>query len=75
MKDLVLYVAKQLANHPDQVVATESEENGQILVKLTAAEDDKGKIIGREGKVIKAIRALAQAAASKQNKKAVVEVE
>lgn len=75
MKELVLYIVKQLANDPSKASVAESEQDGVVLLNLAVAEEDKGKIIGRQGKVIKAIRALAGAAAMKQGKKVSVEIE
>lgn len=74
MKDLVLFIVKQLANNPGAVSAEESESDGVLEFKLTVAEEDKGRIIGKQGKVIKAIRALASAAASKQGKRVAVDI-
>ena len=74
MKELVLFIAKQLAGHPDQISVTETEQEGTIELELCAAEEDKGKIIGKQGKVIKAIRAVVQAAAAQQNKRVIVEI-
>jgi predicted RNA-binding protein YlqC (UPF0109 family) len=75
MKDLVLHLVKNLAEHPDKVGVEESDENGVTRLQLTVAEEDKGKIIGKQGKVIKAIRAVATAAASKAGKKVAVDLD
>ena len=75
MKPLVLHLVKNLAEHPDKVDVTESEQNGVTRLQLTVAEEDKGKIIGKQGKVIKAIRAVAGAAASKAGKKVAVDLD
>jgi len=75
MKDLVLYLVKALADHPEKVAAEESDENGVTRLQLTVAEEDKGKIIGKQGKVIKAIRSVAAAAASKAGKKVAVDLD
>ena len=74
MKDLVLFMAKALADQPDKVALESKEEAGTLKLNLKLAEEDKGKIIGRQGKVIKAIRTLASAAAMKQGKKVSVEI-
>ena len=74
MKDLVLRIVKELASLPDQVAVAESEENGSLVLTLTVAEEDKGKVIGKQGKVIKAIRSVVSAAAAKSNKKTIVEI-
>ena len=75
MKDLVLYLVKSLADHPEKVVVEESDQNGVVRLQLTVAEEDKGKIIGKQGKVIKAIRSVASAAASKAGKKVAVDLD
>ncbi len=75
MKDLVLYLVKNLADHPEQADVQESEQNGSVHLHLVVAEEDKGKVIGKQGKVIKAIRAVASAAAAKAGKRVVVEID
>ena len=74
MKDLVLYLARGLSNFPDRAEVSESESGGQVTVELTVADEDKGRVIGKQGKVIKAIRALVAAAAGKAGKRSSVEV-
>ena len=75
MKDLVLFVVKKLAEHPDAVRVEADEQNGSVHLRLTVAEEDKGKIIGKQGKVIKAIRNLVSAAASKSGKRSSVDID
>ncbi len=75
MKELVEFIAKRLADHPDQVEVSETEADGVLTVHLKAADDDKGRMIGKEGKVIKAIRALAHVAAAKSGRKVRVDVD
>ena len=75
MKDLVRYLVKQLADHPDQVQVQESDQGSSVSLHLTVAEEDKGKIIGKQGKVIKAIRAVVGAAAAKAGKRSAVELD
>ena len=75
MKDLAQFLVKNLADHPDQASVQDSESEGGVTLKLVVAEEDKGKIIGKKGKVIKAIRALVSAAGAKSQKKAVVDIE
>ena len=66
MKELVEYIAKSLASNPDEVVVEEEEDDeGKVILKLTVAEEDKGKLIGREGRVAQAIRVLLRVAAVK----------
>ncbi len=70
---LVEAVVLPLVDYPDDFQATVSEESGEILVEMNVNEEDAGKVIGRQGRVIKAIRTLARAAASREG--AHVEVE
>ena len=70
MKELVEVIAKSLVDFPDEVVVTESEnEKGTLL-----AQSDMGKVIGKQGRIAKAIRAVVKAAASKEDKKVIVEI-
>ena len=75
MKELVLFMVKRLADHPDRVEVKETEAAGLLTLQLTVAEEDKGRVIGKQGKVIKAIRSVVSAVASKDGKKTVVEVD
>lgn len=75
MKELVAYFVKNLADHPDQVSIEESERAGTTHYKLNVAESDKGRIIGKQGKVIKAVRAVVAAAAAKAGKKASIDID
>ena len=54
MKELALYLVKQLSDQPDKVEVQESDQNGTLLLKVSVAEEDKGRVIGKQGKVIKA---------------------
>ena len=74
MKELVEYIAKSLASYPDEVKVTQEEENGRIILRLEVADDDKGKIIGRQGRVAQAIRALLRVAAVKDGARAILEI-
>jgi predicted RNA-binding protein YlqC (UPF0109 family) len=75
MKDLAQFLVKNLADHPDQASVQDSESDGTVTLKLVVAEDDKGKIIGKKGKVIKAIRALVAAVGVKQGKRTMVDID
>ncbi|HAH05384.1 MAG TPA: RNA-binding protein [Elusimicrobia bacterium] len=75
MKELALHIARQLVDQPDKVDVTASEEGGVTRLMLKVAEEDKGKIIGKQGKVIKAIRAIVGVAAAKADKTVVLDVE
>ena len=75
MKDLVEYIAKALVNEPDAVVITEEQdaENG-IMLKLKVADEDKGRIIGKQGRVAQAVRTLIRVKAAKAGTKASLEI-
>ncbi|MDO4615956.1 MAG: KH domain-containing protein [Lachnospiraceae bacterium] len=74
MKDLVEVIAKALVDHPEEVVVTETDKESELLVELKVAPSDMGKVIGRQGRIAKAIRAVVKAASSKSDKKVVVEI-
>lgn len=69
MKELVETIAKALVDSPDEVVVTEKETDKTIVLELKVATDDVGKIIGKQGKIAKAIRSVVKAASSKCDKK------
>lgn len=75
MKDLVLFMAKSLADHPDQVQLDAVEEGGTLKLNLKVAEVDKGKIIGKKGRVIRAMRTLVSFPAAKAGKKVLLDIE
>lgn len=74
MKELVRVIAAALVDHPEEVVVTEREENGDIIVNLQVAADDMGKVIGKQGRIAKAIRTVVKAAVSRDEKRVVVEI-
>ena len=74
MKELVEYVAKSIASSPDDVKVTEEEQDGRIIVRLEVADEDKGKVIGRQGRVAQSIRVLLRVAAVKRETRAVLEI-
>lgn len=74
MKELVEVIAKALVDEPDQVKVTEREEDGQIVVELSVAPSDMGKVIGRQGRIAKAIRTVVKAASTRTDKKVVVDI-
>lgn len=74
MKDLVEVIAKALVDNPDEVVVTEKEEGRNIVVELHVAQSDMGKVIGKQGRIAKAIRSVVKAASSKDNKRVDVEI-
>ena len=74
MKDLVEFIAKEIASYPDEVRVTEEEEDGRIILRLEVAPDDKGKVIGRQGRVADSIRLLLRVAAVKQGARATLDI-
>lgn len=74
MKELVEVIAKALVDNPEEVVVTEKEEGKNIVVELHVAQADMGKVIGKQGRIAKAIRSVVKAASSKDNKKVDVEI-
>ena len=75
MKELVEVIAKALVDNPDDVVVTESMKGEDILIELTVAAADMGKVIGKQGRIAKAIRSVVKAAASKEDKKVIFEIQ
>ncbi len=74
MRELVEVIAKALVDSPDEVVVTERETDKGLLVEIKVAEEDKGKIIGKQGRIAKSIRSVVKAAASKDDKKVIVDI-
>lgn len=74
MRDLVEYVAKALVNDPESVKVTEEDQDGNLLIRIEVAEDDKGRIIGKQGRVAQAMRTLLRVAAVKQGIRVVLEI-
>ena len=74
MKELVEVIAKALVDNPDEVVVTESENDDELVIELKVAPSDMGKVIGKQGRIAKAIRSVVKAASSKENKKVDVEI-
>ncbi len=74
MKELIQVIAMALVDHPDEVVVTETETEKTIVVELRVAPEDMGKVIGKQGRIAKSIRTLVKAAATKDDKKVVVEI-
>ena len=75
MKELVEVIAKALVDNPDEVAVTESVKDDEIVVELTVASSDMGKVIGKQGRIAKAIRSVVKAAALKEDKKVIVEIQ
>ena len=74
MKDLVLQVTKALVDHPDDVMVSRTERNNHILLEITVNSEDVGKIIGKQGRIIKALRTVVKACAIRDNQKISVEL-
>ena len=75
MKDLVEVIAKALVYNPEEVVVSESLKGDDTLIELKVAPADMGKVIGKQGRIAKAIRSVVKAAASKEDKKVIVEIQ
>jgi len=75
MKELVEVMAKALVEHPEEVSVTETEKGGETIIELKVAPSDMGKVIGKQGRIAKAIRSVVKAAASKEEKKVTVEIQ
>lgn len=75
MKELVEVIAKALVDNPDEVVVTEKSEGDEIILELNVASSDMGKVIGKQGRIARAIRSVVKAAASKDDKKVVLEIQ
>ena len=74
MKDLLLYIARSLVEHPDQVTVTEIGDSDDLTLELRVAPEDMGKVIGRQGRIAKEIRALMSSVAQRQGKRISVEI-
>ena len=74
MKQVLELIAKALVDHPEAVSVNEVAGDQSIILELKVAEDDMGKVIGKQGRIAKAIRTVVKAAASRENKRVVVEI-
>jgi len=74
MRELVEYIAKSIVNAPDDVVVTEETDEMGIVIKLQVADDDKGRIIGKQGRIAQAMRSLVRVKAAKQGLRATIEI-
>lgn len=74
MKELVEFIVKAIASNPDEVRVTQKEIDGRIILRLEVAPEDKGKVIGRHGRVAESIRVLLRVAAVKQDVRATLEI-
>ena len=74
MKELVEVIAKALVDDPDSVVVNEREEKKTTILEVHVADSDMGKVIGKQGRIAKAIRSVVKAAAAKEDKKVIVDI-
>lgn len=74
MKELVELLVKSLVKNPDQAFVTERTDNDTVIFEVTVAQEDMGKVIGKQGRIAKAIRTLAKAAATRENRRVMVEI-
>ncbi|HKM00832.1 MAG TPA: KH domain-containing protein [Sedimentibacter sp.] len=74
MGELVKYIAKSLVDNPDMVSVNEVEGSQSLIIELKVAPEDMGKVIGKQGRIAKAIRTVVKAAATKDNKRVIVEI-
>ena len=74
MKELLEIIAKSLVDNPDEVVITEESKDDMVILKLTVAESDMGKVIGKSGRIAKALRQVLNASAAKDRLKCVVDI-
>ena len=74
MKDLLIYVAKNLVDNPDEVSVNTIENDDSVTFELRVAQEDMGKVIGRQGRIAKEIRTLMKAAGLKEDKKVTVDI-
>jgi hypothetical protein len=74
LRELVLYLARALVEHPDLVIVEEIEETDAIVFELKVAETDLGRVIGRQGRTAKALRTVLSAASAKMKRRAILEI-
>lgn len=74
MKELLEYLAKALVDKPDEVSVAETQTETTVVLELTVAKDDIGKVIGKQGRIARALRTIVKASAVKNGKRAIVEI-
>lgn len=74
LRDLVEIIAKSLVDHPEQIKVNEIHGEQSVIIELKVAPEDMGKVIGKQGRIAKAIRTVVRAAATKDNKRVIVEI-
>ena len=75
MKELVEVIARALVDHPDEVIVTETNNGKDIILELKVAPEDMGKVIGKQGRIAKAIRSVVKAAAAKDDIKVILDID
>jgi len=75
MKELVEVIARALVDHPDEVIVTETNNGKEIILELKVAPEDMGKVIGKQGRIAKAIRSVVKAAAAKDDIKVILDID
>ncbi|TCS79362.1 KH domain-containing protein [Pectinatus cerevisiiphilus] len=74
MKQLIELIAKSLVDNPDMVIVNEKDDGKTVIYELSVADDDMGKVIGKQGRIAKAMRTVVKAAAAREYKKVIVEI-
>jgi predicted RNA-binding protein YlqC (UPF0109 family) len=74
MKELIEYVAKSIVDNPEKVKVTEVPNEGGIIIRLEVDPEDRGKVIGKQGRIAKAVRTLLRVAAARRNIRATLEI-
>ena len=74
MKELVRVIIEALVDQPDKIVITETEGKQSIIIEIKVAQEDMGKVIGKQGRIAKAMRTVVKSAAMRDNKKVIIEI-
>ena len=74
MKEIVEIIARSLVDHPESVIVEEKDEDRMTVFELHVAQEDMGKVIGKQGRIAKALRTVVKAAATRENKRVTVEI-
>ena len=74
MKELIAFIAKSLVDKPDEVEVEEFDEDGTTVYELTVAEDDLGKVIGRQGRIARALRTIVRAGSARERRRVQLEI-
>jgi predicted RNA-binding protein YlqC (UPF0109 family) len=74
VRELIEFLVRVLVEDPDAVEVEELEENGDVVLEVTVADDDLGRVIGRGGRIANALRSVARAAATREERRVIVEI-